>query len=144
MKHGGRSPTGPIVILLLLQLQCLEACVTRGKPVGRGRHSETEQPFDLIAAAGELMAVTSSDAEAPTWIDVDAAHARASPLIGTWRHYKGGIYEVHAEATGPSNDSLVVYASDDGRVWLRPREMWSEVVEVGGSREERFRRVDSR
>lgn len=52
---------------------------------------------------------------------------------GTYRHYKGGLYEVlgtarHTETSEP----LVIYrqlnSDDDGHYWARPYDMFCEVV----------------
>jgi hypothetical protein len=106
--------------------------------VGRGRHSETEQLFDLAIVAGKLTAVETQDADSGTWIDLPPSYEQNSSLVGTWRHFKGGIYDVQGEAAGPSGERVVVYTSDDGRVWLRPREMWSESVKASDYSGHRF------
>lgn len=52
------------------------------------------------------------------------------PPAGTYRHFKGGIYALvgvgrHSETEEPH----VIYRAADGRIWVRPLAMWSEVVE---------------
>jgi hypothetical protein len=66
------------------------------------------------------------------------------PTPGLYRHYKGNEYRVlglarHSETLAP----LVVYQALYGErgTWVRPAEMWSEIVEVGGKRVVRFARI---
>lgn len=69
---------------------------------------------------------------------------------GTYRHYKGGMYEVldvacHTETL----EWHVVYQSHDRReqglpsVWIRPYDMFVEMVELDGEMKSRFERVDN-
>ena len=61
--------------------------------------------------------------------------------LGRYSHYKGGVYTVifvgrHTE----SDEDVVVYQSDvDRQVWVRPLEMFMELVEVDGNQRPRFR-----
>lgn len=54
--------------------------------------------------------------------------------IGTYRHFKGGIYEVvqiaiHSETM----EKMVVYRNtDSGQWWVRPVSMWNETVARDG------------
>jgi hypothetical protein len=50
-----------------------------------------------------------------------------TPFRPTHRHRKGGLYELlgygrHTE----TGDALAVYRSDDGTLWVRPREMFDD------------------
>lgn len=61
--------------------------------------------------------------------------------IGTYRHFKGGRYEVIALAKhSESLESMVVYRAlyGDGQVWVRPASMWNEEVEYKGKKVKRF------
>lgn len=65
---------------------------------------------------------------------------------GRYRHYKGPEYEVLCEARhSETEELLVVYRQlyGDGGVWVRPRAMWDEPVEVDGRVVPRFRPVAS-
>jgi hypothetical protein len=60
---------------------------------------------------------------------------------GTYRHYKGGEYEVidvaiHSE----TEELLVVYRPlyGEGRLWARPLEMFAGTVEIKGELMRRF------
>lgn len=56
-----------------------------------------------------------------------------------YRHYKGGLYELVCEATLESDHSpMIVYRAANGSVWIRPREVFFETVEVGGKQVPRF------
>ena len=64
-----------------------------------------------------------------------------SPRPGIYRHYKGPLYEVlgvarHSETEEP----LVVYRAlyGDYGLWIRPLEMFTELVEVQGEPVPRF------
>lgn len=65
---------------------------------------------------------------------------------GKYRHFKGNEYEVlaiarHSETVEP----MVVYRAlyGEGGVWVRPAEMWNEIVERDGKRFPRFERVET-
>ena len=60
---------------------------------------------------------------------------------GTYRHYKGGLYEVidvarHSE----TEEQLVVYRPLYGErgLWVRPLEMFTETMMVDGAERPRF------
>lgn len=64
---------------------------------------------------------------------------------GRYRHYKGPEYEVLSEARhSETEEVLVVYRALYGEhgLWVRPKTMWQETVEVDGVATPRFRRVD--
>lgn len=61
--------------------------------------------------------------------------------LGRYRHYKGNLYEVlgvarHSETLEP----LVVYRPlyNDTGLWVRPFAMFTEQIEVDGTRRPRF------
>ena len=61
--------------------------------------------------------------------------------LGRYRHFKGMEYEVigvakHSETLEP----MVVYRAlyGDGALWVRPADMWNEVVERDGQVFQRF------
>ena len=63
---------------------------------------------------------------------------------GRYRHFKGNEYEVlhiahHSETLAP----LVVYRAlyGKGEVWVRPAEMWNEILERDGRTFLRFERI---
>jgi len=65
---------------------------------------------------------------------------------GRYRHYKGKLYEVidvarHSE----TEEQLVVYRClyDDHSLWVRPLEMFLEMVDVDGVKTPRFDRCES-
>ena len=65
----------------------------------------------------------------------------SSVPAGTYRHYKGNLYEVIGEAThSESEESLVVYRALYGKfgLWVRPREMFLGDVDVDGQSVRRF------
>jgi len=56
-----------------------------------------------------------------------------------FRHYKGGEYEVLANALEEATLShLVVYRSPKGTVWTRPIDDWNAMVEVDSKTMRRF------
>ncbi len=68
------------------------------------------------------------------------ASAPTIPL-GRYRHYKGGLYEVIGEARHSETDEeLVVYRAlyGDGGLWVRPKVMFLESVQVDGKEVPRF------
>ena len=63
---------------------------------------------------------------------------------GTYRHYKGNLYEVVDVAThSETEEQLVVYRAlyGDRGLWVRPLAMFSETVEVDGQVVPRFAKV---
>ena len=66
------------------------------------------------------------------------------PRPGRYRHYKGNEYRVVALARHSETlAELVVYEALYGErgLWVRPRAMFGETVEVGGKRVLRFERI---
>ncbi len=61
-----------------------------------------------------------------------------------YRHYKGGIYEIVCEAKLESdpNVTLMIYKSDQGLIWARPKDVFFESVQHEGRTVPRFARVD--
>lgn len=74
----------------------------------------------------------------------DASHeveSHAEIPAGTYRHYKGNLYEVIGSAHhSETEESLIVYRALYGEfgLWVRPREMFLGEVEVGGRNIRRF------
>lgn len=63
---------------------------------------------------------------------------------GKYRHYKGKDYEVIGVARHSEDESeLVVYRTlyGDHSLWVRPLEMFTEVVEVEGKAVPRFSKI---
>ncbi|MCE9541121.1 DUF1653 domain-containing protein [Candidatus Kaiserbacteria bacterium] len=63
---------------------------------------------------------------------------------GTYRHFKGGTYEVLFTAKSSENpeEQLVVYKSlDKGGVWVRPLHMFIEHIERDGYVGPRFKYI---
>ena len=60
-----------------------------------------------------------------------------------YRHYKGGLYEMVGAATLESDlAAMIVYRSADGALWIRPRAVFFEQVDVDGRLVPRFAPVD--
>ncbi len=66
-------------------------------------------------------------------------------LPGRYRHFKGNEYEVigiakHSETEEP----MVVYKAlyGDGGIWVRPAEMWNEMISRDGKTMRRFERME--
>jgi len=65
---------------------------------------------------------------------------------GTYKHYKGELYEVFMTAQHSETEEwLVVYKALYGveGMWVRPYEMFVEEIEVAGKVVKRFEKVDS-
>lgn len=56
-----------------------------------------------------------------------------------FRHYKGGVYELVSEATLESDlTPMIVYRAADGSVWVRPKDVFFQLIEVDGVMVQRF------
>ena len=65
-------------------------------------------------------------------------------VLGSYQHFKGGIYEVMGVAKHSENstEELVIYKREkDGSLWARPVSMWSEHVERDGYSGPRFSKL---
>jgi len=60
--------------------------------------------------------------------------------LGIYKHYKGNVYEVIGIAKHSEDLSeMVVYKSVvDGQMWVRPKEMFLEHVQIEGKKIPRF------
>ena len=71
--------------------------------------------------------------------------------LGRHQHYKGKYYEVLWVATHSETlEELVVYKAlydhpefGKNAIWVRPKKMFLETVEVNGKKVPRFKKVDS-
>ena len=60
-----------------------------------------------------------------------------------YRHYKGGLYELVCEATLEADlTPMIVYKAGNGSVWIRPRAVFFEMIEVDGKQVQRFAPID--
>ena len=102
---------------------------------------------DMVASVMHVPPATPADGEDTAVGTVPAVAAPAAPGLASravfYRHYKGGLYEWLYEATLESDLSvMVVYRAADGSVWLRPRAVFHETVDVDGVPRPRFARID--
>ncbi|MFA6514346.1 MAG: nucleotide exchange factor GrpE [Patescibacteria group bacterium] len=61
---------------------------------------------------------------------------------GIYRHYKGGEYKVINEVINTENqEAMVVYQdiSDENKIWVRPKSIFLESVDVNGKKQPRFK-----
>ncbi len=71
--------------------------------------------------------------------------AKESIRPGRYRHFKGGEYEVLGIARHSEDESpMVVYRPlyNDSGLWVRPADMWNEIVVRDGRTYTRFLRVE--
>jgi hypothetical protein len=64
-------------------------------------------------------------------------------IKGTYRHYKGNLYELidivhHSETLEKMVLYKSLYENSIGELWVRPYEMFFEEIEVGGIKKPRF------
>ena len=63
-------------------------------------------------------------------------------LTGSYRHFKGGFYELLGVARhSETEEELVVYSSASGEWWVRPKEMFFGSTTVDGQEVQRFTRI---
>lgn len=61
--------------------------------------------------------------------------------LGIYRHYKGKYYEVIGEAKHSETlEDMVVYKAlyGENELWVRPKRMWNEEIELNGKTVKRF------
>jgi len=59
-----------------------------------------------------------------------------------YQHYKGNIYTVlHIATHSETGEQLVAYQNSEGKVWVRPYDMFFEKVEVDGVMVDRFKEI---
>jgi hypothetical protein len=59
-----------------------------------------------------------------------------------FQHYKGGIYELVAEATQESDlTPVIVYKAQNGSWWTRPKTVFFEEIELDGVMVPRFKPI---
>lgn len=62
--------------------------------------------------------------------------------LGTYRHYKGGIYELlHIGKMEESREAVCIYKAHDETIWVRPYHIFFGMVEVLGVKKPRFEKV---
>jgi len=67
--------------------------------------------------------------------------------LGIYKHYKGGEYEVlGVSRNSETNEELVVYRATKGEreFWVRPKDMFLELVDVAGKDIPRFEKSDKK
>lgn len=67
-------------------------------------------------------------------------------LKGTYRHYKGNLYELidivhHSETLEKMVLYKSLYENPIGNLWVRPYEMFFEEIEVDGKKVKRFEKI---
>lgn len=66
-------------------------------------------------------------------------------ILGKYKHFKGGEYEVMGLAKhSETQEELVVYRAlyGDRGLWVRPKEMFFDMKEVDGEMVPRFTKLD--
>ena len=67
------------------------------------------------------------------------------PPTGKYRHFKGGLYEVVGIALhSETQEEMVVYRPlyGEGRLWVRPLNLFMDTVLLNGVTAPRFERID--
>jgi len=68
--------------------------------------------------------------------------------LGKYKHYKGNLYEVigvakHSETLEEMVVYKALYQAEGKNLWVRPKAMFIEDVEVGGKKVKRFEFVSN-
>lgn len=65
-----------------------------------------------------------------------------SPI--SYRHYKGGMYELICEATQEADlVPVIVYRAQNGSIWVRPKSVVIETIGVEGRGVQRFTPIEA-
>lgn len=64
-------------------------------------------------------------------------------MLGTYKHYKGKYYQVigiakHSESLEDLVAYYCLYPNEKSQLWVRPKSMFEELVEVNGEMVPRF------
>lgn len=65
-------------------------------------------------------------------------------IPGKYRHFKGNEYEVISVARhSETMEAMVVYRAlyGDHGIWVRPADMWNEIIERDGKTYQRFEKI---
>lgn len=65
-------------------------------------------------------------------------------IVGkTYQHYKGNLYKILALARhSETGEEMIVYQNTEkGDIWVRPKHMWNEMVDVNGEKVLRFKQL---
>ena len=76
---------------------------------------------------------------------VEEQHFYTEVKPGKYRHFKGNEYEVIGTALhSETGEKLVVYKAlyNDGGLWVRPYDMFKEIIEKDGKKIQRFTPID--
>ena len=98
--------------------------------VAVGLHSETKQSIQLVSQSGELRLEAASEDLEPLVGD----RLLSLPFRHTHTHYKGGKYEVLVIGLLFGAEQVVVYRRLEGDVWMRPRDMFFDMIAGGRPR----------
>jgi hypothetical protein len=66
--------------------------------------------------------------------------------LGRYRHYKGHLYKViglarHSETLEWMVIYETLYKNPEGKIWVRPLLMFTEVIEINGKKVQRFKYI---
>lgn len=61
----------------------------------------------------------------------------------TYKHYKGNLYKIIALAKhSETGEEMIVYENiKKGDIWVRPKYMWNEIIDVNGQKILRFQLI---
>ena len=93
----------------------------------------------LLTACGNNSETEATDAQ------VEEQHFYTEVKPGKYRHFKGNEYEVIGTALhSETGEKLVVYKAlyNDGGLWVRPYDMFKEIIEKDGKKIQRFTPID--
>lgn len=66
--------------------------------------------------------------------------------LGKYQHYKGNYYQVigvakHSESLEEMVVYVALYDNPESQIWVRPKKMFLETIEVDGKKVPRFRYI---
>jgi hypothetical protein len=109
--------------------------------VGIARFTEGEHRYVTLALlpTGEVSASETENGGSGTWLAPFPKSARPDELVGTWDHFKGGVYRFVGRAIDArTGEYLVVYLDRDETVWVRPEHMIQDIITRKGYSGPRF------
>ena len=101
---------------------------------------------EIVTNSDNVVTTTETPKKAETAEDTKCENLEKQEItLGKYRHFKGNEYEVLGFAKdSETTQKVVIYKALYGEeeLWVRPYEMFNEIIERDGKRIRRFTKID--